>query len=245
MSGLFLYIGSEEKDQMRDDRKIIDETLSKIFRTLDYESEKKKAYALDKYNLYYQNSVGNRDRIKLEVNYLKRTAILKPVKEEFDHIYELDDFNISTLKTEELFGRKLAAMVRRATPKDIYDIYNLLTSDIKYDSELLKKCFIFSLCLDGDPREIQFNIFNELTPREVWNALTPILRKSEDIELKKMRKKVEPFLKRMCDFSEDEESFIKALFDEETYDIEMLFDDYSYNEDILNHPGIKWRLKNI
>ncbi len=120
------YIGSTDKDHMLDERKKIDSQIRKIFNILDYELELKEAYALDRYDLYYKNSVGNRDRIKLEINYLKRSTILKPVEMSFDYIFELEEFKVLTLRIEELFGRKLNALVRRATPKDLYDIYRLL-----------------------------------------------------------------------------------------------------------------------
>ena len=59
-----------------------------------------------------------------------------------------------------------------------------------------------------------------------------------------MREEVEPFLKIMIDFSENEYDFIKALFDEGIYDIDDLFEEGGYNEKLVEHPGIEWRLNN-
>ena len=239
------YIGSTEKDHMLDEREKIDRLSRKIFDMLDYEPELKETYALDKYDLYYKNSVGNRDRIKLEINYLKRSTILKPIEMNLDHIFDFEKFKVLTLKIEELFGRKLNALVRRATPKDLYDIYRLLQSPLKYDMDLTKKCFIFSLCLDSDPRKVEYNAFEEITPHDVWTSLTPVLKKKENVEFEEMKKEVKPVLEQMCDFSKGEKRFIRTLFDDEKYEIEILFEDYPYNESILEHPGIEWRLKNL
>lgn len=239
------YIGSTDKNHMLDEREKIDRLSRKIFNILDYEPELKETYALDRYDLYYKNSVGNRDRIKLEINYLKRSTILKPVEMNFDHIFELEEFKVLTLKIEELFGRKLSALVRRATPKDLYDIYRLIKSSLEYDRDLMKKCFIFSLCLDGDPREIEYNVFEEITPHDVWTSLTPLLKKEEKIEFDEMKEEVKPVLDYMCDFSEREEKFIRTFFDDKEYKIEILFEDNSYNKNVLEHPGIEWRLKNL
>lgn len=239
------YIRSTGKEIMLKDRKDIDNLSKKIFKTLEYENDQNSSYALDRYDLYYQNSVGNRDRIKFEVNYLKRATILKTVYMGFDHIFDLDRFKIPTLQIEELFGRKMNALVRRSTPKDLFDVFKLLTSDLEYNSGLLKKCFIFSMCLDEDPRKIEYDIFKEISERDVWATLTPMLRKGERFSLQNMREEVEPFLKIMADFSENEYDFIKALFDEGIYDIDILFEEGSYNEKIVEHPGIEWRLKNM
>ncbi len=236
------YIGSTDKDFMLVERKKIDGVSRKIFNILDYEPELKEAYALDRYDLYYKNSIGNRDRIKLEINYLKRSTILYPVERNFGHIFELEEFKVLTLKIEELFGRKLNALVRRATSKDLYDIYGLLKSPLKYDIDLMKKCFIFSLCLDEDPRMIEYDVFEEITPHDVWTSLTPLLRKEEKIEYDEMKEEVKPVLEYMCDFSEREEEFIRTLFDDKEYKIDILFEDYLYNENIREHPGIEWRL---
>ncbi|MFW6041307.1 MAG: nucleotidyl transferase AbiEii/AbiGii toxin family protein [Thermoplasmatota archaeon] len=168
---------------------------------LDYEPELKETYALDKYDLYYKNSVGNRDRIKLEINYLKRSTILEPIEMNFAHIFDFEDFNVLTLKIEDLFGRKLNALVRRTTPKDLYEIYRLLQSSLKYDMDLTKKCFIFSLCLDNDPRKVEYNVFEETTPHDVWKSLTPLLKKEENVEFEEMKKEVKLVLEKMCDFS--------------------------------------------
>ncbi len=239
------YIGSTDKEIMLKDRKYVDNLSEKVFTTLEYENDHTRSYALDKYNLYYQNSVGNRDRIKFEVNYLKRATILKTVNMEFDHIFDLKRFKIPTLQIEELFGRKMNALVRRSTSKDLFDIFKLLTCDLEYNSDLLKKCFIFSMCLDEDPRKIEYEIFKEIGERDVWASLTPMLRKGEKISLQEMREEVEPFLKIMIDFSENEYDFIKALFDEEIYDIDILFEEGGYNEKLVEHPGIEWRLNNM
>ncbi len=241
----FDYIGSNKKDQMLSDREDIETTLKRIFNMLDYTPEKSKSYALDKYNLYYNNSVNNRDRIKLEVNHLKRATILEPIEMKFEHLFEINDFRILTLELEELFGRKLGALVRRTTPKDLYDIYKLINSDLKYDEDIMKKCFIFSLCLDGDPRDIDFDIFDELTSRDIWTSLTPIIRKEENLNLKMMKKDVEPFLNKMNEFSEKENRFIRTLYDDSEYDIDILFTHHTYNKKLKEHPGIKWRLKNL
>ncbi len=116
---------------------------------------------------------------------------------------------------------------------------------MKYDMDLMKKCFIFSLCLDGDPREIEYDVFGEITPHDVWTSLTPLLGKEDEIELDEMKEEVEPVLKQICNFSEREENFIRTLFDDKEYKIEILFEDNSYVESILEHPGIEWRLKNL
>ncbi len=157
------YIGSVQRETMLDDREKIGKVLRRIYKNLGYELDEDQRYALQRDNLYYENSARNRDRIKVETNYLKRTTILKTVNKVFRHPFPYKSFEIRTLNPNELFARKLAALVMRTAPKDLYDLYDLLRSDISFDREILRKCFIFSLCLSGDPREADFKVFDHIT----------------------------------------------------------------------------------
>lgn len=111
------YIGSVEKEQMKKDREEIDDVLNRLFRTLNYKPTERTSYALQKYNLFYQNSAENRDRIELEINCLKRATILSPIRKTFDHPFDFEDFKVVTLQIEELFARKLTALAHREQPE--------------------------------------------------------------------------------------------------------------------------------
>lgn len=68
---------------------------------------------------------------------------------------------------------------------------------------------------------------------------------SRETTLQEMREEVEPFLKIMIDFSENENDFIEALFDDRIYDIDILFEKGGYNKALIEHPGVEWRLNNL
>ncbi|KXB00324.1 hypothetical protein AKJ41_04150 [candidate division MSBL1 archaeon SCGC-AAA259O05] len=239
------YIGSVRKKKMLKDRAALEETLERIFRTLDYTAKKDRTYALQRYNLLYENSAENQDRIQTEINFLKRTTILEPVEKKLEHFFDFEDFKVFTLQVEELFGRKLKALVKRTTARDLYDIYHLLETDIPYDERILRKCFIFSYCLDEDPRNGNSNVLDELTSEDVRRSLIPTFRKGEWVELKEMKKKVNPMLEKFLSFSEEEKDFIENLFEEKKYRPKDLFEKIKFNKSIKDHPGIKWRLEKI
>lgn len=196
------YIGAVKKDQMLEDRKQIQESLGRLFDLLGYKPEERSSYALLQHNLFYENSAENRDRVQLEINFLKRVPFLQPVEVEFTTPFDLPDFPINTLKTEELFGRKVKALVARATPRDLYDIDRLLSSEIQTDREIMKKCFLFSLCLDGDPRQVgsYSHILDQISPNDIKRSLLPMLRKGEATDLEKMKGRVTPLLEQFLTF---------------------------------------------
>lgn len=239
------YIGSTNKEKMLKDREASEEILSRLFQTLGYDPEGNESYALQQYNLFYENSAGNRDRIQLEINFLKRVPILDPVKRMYDHFFNFDSFKILTLKIEELFGQKFKALIKRATARDLYDIYKLLTSELDFDENLMKKCFIFSLCLDGDPRKVNFKVLDQITHRDVRRTLLPYLRKGEEINLQEMKNGVQQLIKRFLSFTGKEKKFIEQLFEGRNCNPKILFAGMEFSKDLKDHPGIEWRLRNI
>jgi hypothetical protein len=239
------YIGSVDKEQMEGDREEIDDVLGRLFGTLNYQPEERTSYALQKYNLFYRNAAGNRDRIELEINYLKRATILNSIRERFKHPFDFEDFQVLTLQLEELFGRKMTALVYRGTAKDLYDTYQLLASGLSFNREAMRKCFQFSLCLNGDPREVDSTNLDQITGRELKQSLLPMLRKGESVELAEMKGKVKPLVEDFLTFRDTEMEFVERLFEEQQYEPELLFQNVEFNRRLKNHPGIDWRLRNI
>lgn len=239
------YIGSVEKEQMKKDREEIHDVLNRLFRTLNYKSTKRTSYALQKYNLFYKNSAENRDRVELEINYLKRATILSPIRKTVGHPFDFEDFKVVTLRIEELFARKLTALVHRGTTRDLYDIYKLLETDLSFNREVTRKCFQFSLCLNGDPRKVDSANLDEMTTRDIRQSLLPMLRKGESVDLAQMKSEVNPLVEDFLSFRDNEIDFFENLFEEKQYEPGVLFENVEFNIKLQNHPGIEWRLRNI
>lgn len=89
----------------------------------------KNPHSLDSWVFFYHNSAGNRDNIKIEINYSMRQHIFIPQKREI-RVSFLSNINIRTLHPMELFGSKIKALIERHTCRDLYDVYNLLHSDL-------------------------------------------------------------------------------------------------------------------
>ena len=239
------YIGSIDKKKMIEDRKNVEDILIKLFRKLGYQVDTNKPYALLQYTLGYRNTAGNMDRIKLEMNFFNRVPVFKSVEKEIRNPFYMENMIVKTLELEELFGRKMRALVTRGTPRDLYDVYHLLESGIKIDIQKLRKCFIFYLCCHSDPRNMNLNFVEDITQRDIKTGLLPLLRKGEKINVEEMKNKVLPLLEEFLEFEEKEKEFIDELYDKKNYRPELLFEDFNYNRDIVDHPGIKWHLINM
>src|SRR3990172_2573940 len=65
-----VYVKSFEKEVMERDRARIKTILDHVFGFLRYSVELRISYALDQYLLSYRNTSGNRDKVKVEINYV-------------------------------------------------------------------------------------------------------------------------------------------------------------------------------
>lgn len=239
------YMGSVNQKEMVNDRKNFENILPRVFKKLGYAVESRGTYALLQYILSYDNSAGNNDRVKVEINFFNRAPVFDPVEKTFINLLKFKEFNVPTLVIEDLFGRKLRALMTRATARDLYNVYKLLDSNIKVDKNTLRKCFIFYLCCHGDPRNIQLDILNNITQLDVKTSLLSLLRKNDKVNIEDMKKLVRSLVEEFISFTKSENDFIIELFDHKTYNPDVLFQGIDYNEQVKEHPGIKWRIQNM
>lgn len=241
------YIGAVEKEEMLEEREKILGTLERLFQAFDYETRERSSYALNRHDLFYENSAGNRDRVQVEINFLKRSTILEPREVEFSHPFDFASFPVLTLRGEELFGRKFSALAQRSSARDLYDVYELLSGGYEYDKATMKKCFLFSVCLDQDPRQIRSasEIMEAITYDDVRRRLLPLLQKDESIDLDQLKNKVQPLVKQFLTLNEGEAEFVTDLFEDGRYRPDLLFEETKYSRFLVDHPGIEWRLENM
>lgn len=117
------------------------------------------SHSLDSMLFQYQNAGGNRDNIKLELNYSLRSHIFAPVERKVvTDIFE-EDVIVRTLEPIEIFAAKANALMSRAAARDLYDFNNMiyfgLFDGLEY--ELLRKCIIFYASITADKINKTFN----------------------------------------------------------------------------------------
>jgi predicted nucleotidyltransferase component of viral defense system len=117
------------RDEMLDIRKNINENILNFMFSQAYalSPNSKNPYSLDSWVFYFQNSVGNRDNIRIEINYSMRNHIL-PVETRKINMELLNvEYDVNTLSILELFGSKIKALIERAAARDLYDVHNIRT----------------------------------------------------------------------------------------------------------------------
>ncbi len=207
-------------------------------------SDTREYFALTAFVFNYINSAGNRDNIKVEINYLDRCHIL-PLEIKKAHIKDVvGNLEILTLNTTELYATKINALLSRATPRDLYDVNAMLENKTITDYELLKKCLVFYSVIGGDYNieKLDYKNIERLDYRKFKTQLKPVIALDDKFDINKAKTSVIDFLKTLLTFTDNEKDFLYQ-FRQKRYCPELLFDDEDVITRITKHPAALWRLR--
>ena len=201
-------------------------------------------FALTSFLFYYVNNAGNRDNIKVEINFLDRCHVLPLEKKRILTKGIVEDFEVLTLNTTELYASKINALLSRATPRDLYDVNAMIENNVISDTKLLRKCLVFYNAIGGDYdiQELDYKNVERLDYRKYKTQLKPVISKDDKFDIEKAKEKVIAYVKDLLEFAAGEKEFLDKLKDK-TYAPELLFDDETIISNIAHHPAALWRIR--
>jgi len=237
------------REKMLDLRVVINEEILNFMFAHGYalSPNTKNPHSLDSWVFYFQNAGGNRDNIKIEINYSMRSHILPIVKKKAMVEFLCIENEISTLSTPELFGTKTKALIERTAPRDLYDVYNMIIHNIisPEEQDLFRKIVLFYLVIgtkDSIPSHFNFENIKALKYSKIKSNLTPVLKKGEHFEFETAKTTVTEYLSKLMAFTDKENLFIEH-FNQGIYQPDLLFDDADIMNRIKEHPMALWRTK--
>ena len=200
-------------------------------------------FALTSFLFNYINNAGNRDNIKIEINFLDRCHVLPLEKKKILTNGIVEDFEVLTLNTTELYASKINALLSRATPRDLYDVNAMIENKVITDTEILRKCLIFYNAIGGDYaiQELDYKNIERLDYRKYKTRLKPVISKDDKFDIEKAKEKVVAYVKDLLVLTGGEKEFLCKL-KEKTYAPELLFDNDEIVANIKNHPAAHWRM---
>ena len=237
----------ESRDEMIKDKDLFYEYISAVLSQKGYSlsASTKRYFALDSYVIQYTNNAGNKDNIKIEINYLDRIHILAPKVVKISALNYSSDVNILTLDCKELYGSKLAALLSRSKPRDVFDVDYAINAGIIKNDDILRKCLVFYNCIggEGDIVNKDYSKIDMLKKRDFDLALKPVLPKTLLFKEKSAIININKFLNDLLIFKDEETKFVEQ-FKEGKYMPEYLFNN-EIADRIKNHPMALWRCSNI
>lgn len=244
----FNYIGSLDREVMQEERAKISDMLSNIFKEFGYNLESNiRSYAEEQYVLGYTNSVGNNDRIKVDINYLERLPAMPVVQKETKHPFDILKVTpIPTFQFEEIIAQKTRALITRATPRDLYDVNLISQEPVPFDKELYRKLTLFYLSLTSeDVREMNTEKIVAIDEQDIRRHLVPMLRRRDyTVDLVELKDSCLKLVEPILTLTDDEIKFFDKFYEKKVFEQEMLFGEIELDNYLSTHPGVKWRFQN-
>jgi len=235
------------REEMFELRKLINNDIIKYMTSQGYQlnPSSKNPHSLDSWAFFYLNSAGNKDNIKIEINYSMRDHVFEPVEKEVNIESLSLRFQVRTLTNLELFGSKIKALIERTAARDLYDVYNMLIHHVFSDSEqaTLRKVVILYMAIGGNtpPKiEFDFNDIDNLNFSYIKRKLIPVLKKSDKFEFETAKSEVKTYLTTLMMLTDNEKQFVEK-FNQKLYHPELLFDEHEIVDRIKNHPMAIWK----
>jgi hypothetical protein len=202
-------------------------------------SESRENYTLTSLAFFYQNSFGNKDSIKIEINFLNRVHLF-PMSF-IDVVLFEKKHSFFTVSKEEIYGSKIAALLDRTKARDLFDVYQISKSSHAIFKDNLRKSLVFYLAMD-DIFEYSPNLFkniDSLKYKEVRSGLKPVLSKTDPFDLNLAKNEVKSFLNSIS-LSSDEQKFLICAKNR-IFDFSLIFTDEALIERMNNHPMVIWK----
>jgi predicted nucleotidyltransferase component of viral defense system len=235
-----------DKNRMQADKEHLRKRLPEIAVASGYEVEPYlNDYALDTFNLKYQNAFGVRDSIKVEVNYIAGRVPINPLQTNklFD-LFEISPQPIQTLSIDEVYGSKVETLIKRHAARDLFDVYQLAKTGLVQAASLRAR-MLFSCCIEipTDFRSaLNSNPADAITQKQIDNELRPYLHRGTEFNLEEARSTVGNFCQTLFTLETNQIRFLNDFLDKGIYSPDLLLPG---KDQLKDHPGIKWRLQQM
>jgi len=238
------YIQSISRSSMLKDKRMINSEIQKIFHSTYEIRMSKDVHALTQFEFRYATTSGSSDMLKLEINYLKRITLLSP---QIVRINRFDrNINFLCLDFMELLASKTIALLNRYTPRDLFDVYQMINSPFEIKKDLLKMLlFFYGIITETKIFELFKLKFDLIIQADIQNKLYPMLQKRTHLDRYKLVANVENFLNPYLSLSDKETEILRNLYKTGKIDMDILFPQKEIREKALNSPSLKWKIINI
>ena len=212
-------------------------------------------HALSSLSFQYTNLFGGRDRIEIEINYVNRVHILEPIRKTVS-IDGIPDFSVLVLQPKELFATKIAALIGRGKPRDIYDVWlidksDYNTPDVMADLRRYALFYIINSMTIGEKTDLYWQIqdqkerINNTESETFYAALRSVIRRSDPIDQTELTVRAFRMIDTLFNNLETQVNAYFSAFKKGIFNPGLLFLDSPWNQAIEHHPMALWKANQI
>lgn len=205
------------------------------------------SHSLDAFHYNYINAGGNKDMIKIELNYSLRAHIFEPTYRSILNDAFNSDIMIRTVAPLEIFAAKGNALISRAAARDLYDWGNLIEQNLFVNErDLFRKCFAFYTTISADKNQINRNFDSSaidlLDFAKIRRDLFSVISKKDNFRLEERKSQAKQYICDLMQLTEKENEYMDRFMAKE-YRPDLLFDDEEIVARICEHPMAMWKCK--
>jgi len=242
------YLIPNSRQQMIESREVINTTIDRYMVSQGYSKNPrtKNPHTLDSWVYDYMGASGNKDNIKIEINYSLRSHVLEAEERPIITEHFSSEYKVKCLAPIEIYGSKINALLSRAAARDLYDARNMIHFGLfdESEGEMLKKCVIFYAAVSAKDINKTFDTkaIDSITQRKIKTDLLPVIKRKDDFELESAKKLVKEYTSELMVLTKEEKEFLDS-FESGEYIPELLFEDKKILDRIKNHPMALWKTR--
>ena len=242
------YLVNNSREEMLKQRELISSTIDRYMFSQGYSKnpKTKNPHSLDSRVYDFSGASGNRDNIKIEINYSLRAHILPAEDRPITAEAFSKEYRVKTLAPIEIFGSKINALLSRAATRDLYDVRNMVSLNIFDEPEkaLLRKVVVFYAAISAKEINKAFDrkAIDSITKRKIKTDLLPVIKRRDEFELESAKKLVNEYIADLMVLTTEESEFLNR-FEEGTYMPELLFEEKEILNRIKDHPMAIWKTR--
>lgn len=240
------YLKADSLEEMLKNRETINTVIERYMISQQYTKspKTKNPHSLDSCVYDYVNGAGNRDNIKVEINYSLRAHVLPAAERPIITEHFSSEYKVKSLATIEIFGSKLNALLSRAAARDLYDVGNMIKFGLFDESEqdIFRKCVVFYAAISAKKINKSFDTsaIDTINKHKIRTDLLPVIRRRDEFDLEITKKVVKEYIEDLMVLTKSEAEFFKR-FENKEYVPELLFEDAEILARIKNHPMAVWK----
>lgn len=242
------YLTNNSREEMLEHRGLINSTIDRYMLSQGYtKNEKtKNPHSLDSWVYDYVGASGNKDNIKIEINYSLRAHILPAEERPIITEHFSSEYKVKALAPIEIYGSKINALLSRSAARDLYDARNMIYFKLFDESEeaLLRKAVVFYAAISAKEINKTFDTkaIDSITKQKIKTDLLPVIKRKDDFELETAKKAVKEYIADLMVLTKEEKEFLER-FENGDYVPELLFEDEVTLARIKNHPMALWKMR--
>lgn len=245
------YLITNSRKEMLENREVINTTLDKYMLSQGYmiNPKTKNPHSLDSWVYDYMGASGNKDNIKIEVNYSLRAHVLEAQERPIINEQFSSEYKVKSLDPLEIYGSKINALLSRAAARDLYDAWNMINIGLfcKSEEEMLRKCVVFYAAISARDKNsinktFETKAIDSITKRKIKTDLFPVIKRIDDFELEPAKWLVKEYIYDLMVLGNEEKEFLDR-FEKGEYAPELLFEDKDILNRIKNHPMALWKTR--